>query len=48
VISGFEFAVWFAGRVGLVMESAVGERSAKALVEEEDEEGDVTPLAVKR
>jgi hypothetical protein len=41
VISGLEFAVWFAGGVGLVMESAVGERSAKALVEEEEEERDV-------
>ena len=44
MICGFEFAVWFAGRVGLVVESAVGERSAKALVEEEEEEGDVNAL----
>ena len=38
VIGGFEPAVGTALRVWLVMEAAVGERPAQALVEEEEEQ----------
>jgi hypothetical protein len=41
VIGGFEFAVGLLGRIGLVMEAAVGEGAAEALVEEQEEERDV-------
>ena len=41
VIGGFEFAVGAVGRIGSVMEAAVGERTAEALVEEQEQEGDV-------
>ena len=39
VIGGFEPAVGTALRVWLVMEAAVGERPAEALVEEQEEQG---------
>ena len=38
VIGGFEPAVWTVLRVRPVMEAAVGEGAAQALVEEEEEE----------
>jgi hypothetical protein len=41
VISGFEFAVGLFGRIRFVMESAVGEGTAEALVEEQEQEGEV-------
>jgi hypothetical protein len=41
VISGFELAVGPIGEIGFVMEAAVGERAAQALVKEEKQEGDV-------
>ena len=41
VIGGFEPAVWTVLRVRPVMEAAVGEGAAQALVEEEEEEGDL-------
>src|SRR3984885_13508977 len=41
VIGGFEFAVGLVRRIGSVMEPAVGERTAEALVEKEEQEGDV-------
>ena len=44
VIGGFETAVRAVLRVGPVMEAAVGDRSAKALVEEEKEQGDLNTL----
>jgi hypothetical protein len=44
VIGGFEPAVWTALRVRPVMEAAVGEGAAQALVEEEEEEGDLDAL----
>jgi len=39
VIGGFEPAVGTVLRVWLVMEAAVGERPAEALVEEQEEQG---------
>ena len=39
VIGGFEPAIGAALRVWLVMEAAVGERPAQALVEEQEEQG---------
>ena len=44
VIGGFEPAVWTVLRVRPVMEAAVGEGAAQALVEEEEEEGDLDAL----
>ena len=44
VIGGFEPAFWTVLRVGSVMEAAVGEGAAQALVEEEEEEGDLDAL----
>ena len=41
VISGFEAAVGTVGWVWPVMEAAVGKRSAEALVEEQEEQGDL-------
>jgi hypothetical protein len=41
VISGFELAVGPMGGVRFVVESAVGERTAEALVKEQEEKGDV-------
>ena len=47
VIGGFEPAVWTVLRVRPVMEAAVGEGAAQALVEEEEEEGDLDALWVR-
>ena len=44
VIGGFEPAFWTVLRVGSVMEAAVGEGAAQALVEEEEEQGDLDAL----
>ena len=47
MIGGFEPAVWTVLRVRPVMEAAVGEGAAQALVEEEEEEeeeGDLDAL----
>ena len=41
VIGGFEPAVGTVGWVWPVMEAAVGQRSAEALVEEQEEQGDL-------
>ena len=41
VIGGFEFTVGLIGRIRLVVESAVGEGTAEALVEEQEQERDV-------
>lgn len=41
VIGGFEFAIWPVVGIGFVMESAVGERAAEALVEEQEQERNV-------
>ena len=44
MVGGFQFAVWSALRVGFVMESAVGERAAQPLVEEQEEQRDVNAI----
>ena len=44
VVGGFEAAVWPMLGVWPVVEAAVGERSAQALVEEEEEQGHLNPL----
>jgi hypothetical protein len=44
VIGGFQFAVWFAFREGFMVEAAVGEWSAEAFVEEQEEQRDVNAL----
>jgi hypothetical protein len=41
VVGGFEPAVRAVGRAGFVMEAAVGKRTTEALVEEQEQEGDV-------
>jgi hypothetical protein len=41
VIGGFEAAVGAVLRVWLLRETAVGERAAEALVQEEEEQGDL-------
>ena len=41
VIGGFEFAVWPMRGIGAVMEAAVGQGTAKAFVEEEEQECDL-------
>src|SRR5258708_13649535 len=41
MVGGFELAVWPVCRVGFVMEAAISERTTKALVEEQEQEGDV-------
>ena len=41
VVGGFEPAVGAVGRVGFVMEAAVGERTTEALVEEQEQEGNI-------
>jgi hypothetical protein len=38
VVSGFEFAVGAVRWVGLMVETAVGERAAEALVEEQEQQ----------
>ena len=38
VIGGLQFAVWPACWIRLVVEAAVGERAAEALVEEQEEQ----------
>ena len=48
VISGFQFAVWTVRGIGLVVEAAVGERPTEALVEEEEQKGDINTLADRR
>ena len=48
VIGGFEVAVGAVLRVGAVVEAAVGERAAEALVEEQEEQGDLEPFCVRR
>jgi hypothetical protein len=45
VIGGFEFAVWSARRFGFVVEAAVGEGTAEAFVEEQEEKGNVDAFA---
>jgi hypothetical protein len=45
VVGGFEFAGWLVSGIWAVMEAAVGERSAQAFVEEEEEQGDLDSLA---
>ena len=44
VIGGFEFAVGPVLGVWLVVEAAVGEWAAQALVEEQEEQGDLDAL----
>src|SRR3977135_2913662 len=44
VISGFEFAVGTVCGVGLMMETAVGERTADAVMEEGEQKGDLRAL----
>ncbi len=44
MISGFEFAVGAVRRVGLVVETAVGQRPAEALVEEQEQERELDAL----
>ncbi len=41
MVGGFEFAVRLVAGIGLVMEPAVGEGAAKALVEEQEQERDL-------
>ena len=41
VIGGFEAAVWSMLRIGTVVEAAVGERSAQALMEEQEQQCDL-------
>ena len=48
MISGFQLAVGSAGRIGLVVEAAVGDRPAEALMEEQKQECDIHPLTDKR
>jgi len=48
VIGGFEAAVGTVLPVWLVMEAAVGERPAEALVEEQEEQGHWMPFCVRR
>lgn len=47
VVVGFQVAIWFACRVVARMESAIGERAAEVLVEEQEEQRDVNTLGVK-
>ena len=44
VVGEFEAAVWPVVRIRLVVEATVGERSAQALVEEQEEQCDLNPL----
>ena len=44
MIGGFEFAVRAVGRIGLVMEAAVGQGTAQAFVKEQEQEGDLDAL----
>lgn len=41
MISGLQFAVWLVRGIGFVVEAAVGERPAEALVEEEEQEREI-------
>jgi hypothetical protein len=41
MIHGFELAIGLVVRIGFVMEAAVGERTAEAFVEEQEQERDV-------
>jgi len=41
VIGGFQLAVGAVRRIGLVVEAAVGERTAEPLVEEQEQQGDL-------
>ena len=45
VVSGFEFAVGAVSGIGLMMETAVGQRSAQALVEKQEQQCDLESLA---
>ena len=45
VIGGFQFAVWAVSGIGLMMETAVGQGAAQALVEEQEQEGDLEAFA---
>src|SRR5712672_2522984 len=44
VVGGFELAGWLVMGIGAVVEAAVGERAAKAFVEEQKKQGDLNPL----
>ena len=41
MVGGFQFAVRSAGRVGFVVEAAVGQRAAESLVKEQKEQRDL-------
>jgi len=41
VVGSFQFAVWSALRFGFVMEAAVGERTAKPFMEEQEEQRNI-------
>ena len=44
MVGGFQFAVGLVCGVRLVMESAIGQGSAKPFVEEQEQESDLNPL----
>jgi len=48
VVGEFEAAVWPVLQIRPVMKAAVGERSTQALVEEQQEQGDLMPFDVRR
>ena len=47
VVSGLEFRVGLMGGIGFVMKAAVGQRSAKAFVKEEKQQGDLDSFVVR-
>ena len=44
MVGGFQFAVWSALWFGFVMEAAIGKRTTKPFVKEQEEQGDVEPF----
>ena len=50
VVSGFEFGIGTMGGVGLMMKATIGQRTAKPLVKEEEQQRDLAlggePIAV--
>jgi hypothetical protein len=47
VVSGIEFAGGAMGWIGAMVETAVGQRTAEALVKEQEEQCDLDALAVR-
>jgi hypothetical protein len=46
VVIGFEFAIGAVRRIGFVMKAAVGQRAAKAFVEEQEQEEDTSTAPI--